>query len=103
MLIALFVVAHAVGFYSSIDAVMNTRTAQGTIAWAMSLNFIPFVAVPAYWVFGRSKFRGYVTLRQASDSELAHRWQKLRERVEGHRSSAFRIPEAGRAGESLAN
>ncbi len=102
MLIALFVVAHVVGFYSSIDAVMNTRTAQGTIAWALSLNFIPIVAVPAYWVFGRSKFRGYVTLRQTTDSELAQRWQKLRERLEGHRFTAMRVPEAGRAVESMA-
>jgi len=70
ILIALFVVAHLIGFYSSIDAVMNTRTAQGTIAWALSLNFTPIVTVPAYWVFGRSKFHGYVTMRQATDSEL---------------------------------
>ena len=102
MLIALFVVAHVIGFYSSIDAVMNTRTAQGTIAWAMSLNFIPIVAVPAYWVFGRSKFRGYVTLRQNTDSELAQQWQKLRERLEGHRFTAMRVPEAGRAVEAMA-
>ena len=85
MLIALFAVAHLIGFYSSIDAVMYTRTAQGTIAWALSLNFIPMIAVPAYWVLGRSKFRGYVTLRQNTDSELAQRWQKLRDRLEGHR------------------
>jgi cardiolipin synthase len=102
MLIGLFVVAHVIGFFSSIDAVMRTRTAQGTIAWALSLNFIPIVAVPAYWVFGRSKFQGYVTLRQITDSELAHRWQELRKRLEDRRFSDFRIPEAGRAGESMA-
>ena len=102
MLIALFVVAHLVGFYSSIDAVMNTRTAQGAIAWAMSLNFIPIVAVPAYWIFGRSKFHGYVTLRQDTDSDLSQRWQKLRKGLEAHRFTAYKIAEAGRAAEAMA-
>jgi cardiolipin synthase len=102
MLVALFVVAHLIGFYSSIDAVMNTRTAQGAIAWAMSLNFIPIVAVPAYWIFGRSKFQGYVTLRQDTDSNLAQRWRKLRKGLEDHRFTAYQSPEAGRAAESMA-
>ncbi len=102
MLTILFVVAHVVGFFSSIDAVMNTRTAQGTIAWAMALNAIPILAVPAYWVLGRSKFQGYVTLRQDQDSEVLELGQDLRERVKKHRFTDFRIPEAGLAGETLA-
>jgi cardiolipin synthase len=61
---------HILGFLSSIHAIMGTRTSQGAIAWAVSLNTFPYVAVPAYWVFGRSKFRGYVTARHADDVEL---------------------------------
>lgn len=61
---------HVLGAVSSIHAIMSTRTAQGAIAWAVSLNTFPYVAVPAYWVFGRNKFNGYVTARQLVDEEL---------------------------------
>jgi cardiolipin synthase A/B len=46
------------GIVAAIDAVMNARTSQGAIAWAVSLLALPLVAVPAYLVFGRSKFEG---------------------------------------------
>jgi cardiolipin synthase len=64
------VVFHVLGFLSSIHAVMSTRTSQGAVAWAVSLNTFPYVAVPAYWVLGRSKFQGYVTARQQGDLEI---------------------------------
>ena len=38
MLAAVVVVAHVLGFLSSIDAVWSTRTPQGAIAWAVALN-----------------------------------------------------------------
>ena len=64
-LVAVFVVVmHAFGALSSVQAVMSTRTPQGAIAWAVSLNTLPYVAVPAYWVFGQSRFDGYELLRQ---------------------------------------
>ena len=56
--------AHVLGFFSSLHAIMNARTAQGAIAWAVSLNTLPYLAVPGYWVFGRSKFHGYVIARR---------------------------------------
>lgn len=60
MLVALLALFQILGLISSIHAVLNTRTPQGAIAWAVSLNTFAIVAVPAYWVFGRSKFHGYV-------------------------------------------
>ena len=45
---ATLIVFHVVGFLSSVHAVMSTRTPQGAIAWAVSLNTFPYVAVPAY-------------------------------------------------------
>ena len=53
------------GLFTALKAIMETRTAQGAIAWAVSLIAVPYVAVPAYWVFGRTKFAGYVTARRA--------------------------------------
>jgi cardiolipin synthase A/B len=66
----LVVAAHLAGALTSVQAVMETRTAQGAIAWAVSLNTIPYAAVPAYLAFGRTKFNGYVKKRQEQVGEL---------------------------------
>src|SRR5262245_11400022 len=50
---------HVLGLLSSVHAVMVNRTAQGAIAWGISLNAFPGLVVPLYWVFGRRKFEGY--------------------------------------------
>nr|WP_232230288.1 cardiolipin synthase [Halomonas sp. 1513] len=63
-------IAHLVGLASSLDAMMSSRTSQGAVAWIVSLNTLPYVAVPAYWVFGRTKFQGYVSSRRDEDSAL---------------------------------
>ena len=70
IVISVMLVFHVVGFLSSIDAVMSTRTAQGAVAWVVSLNTFPYLAVPAYWVLGRSRFEGYVDARQDGDHEI---------------------------------
>ena len=63
--VAFVVVMHVLGALSSMQAVMSTRTPQGAIAWVVSLNTFPYLAVPAYWVFGQSKFDGYDLLRRS--------------------------------------
>lgn len=73
--------AHTLGVISSFHALMSTRTSQGAIAWIVSLNAIPVVAVPAYWVFGRDKFQGYVSLRQQMSLELNDDAEELRKKV----------------------
>ena len=73
--IYLVIVMHILGGLSSIKAIMSTRTPQGAIAWAISLNTCPNLAVPAYWVFGRSSFDGYELIRHSemlADSESEH-------------------------------
>ncbi len=69
MIVALVVVFEILGILSAVHAIMSSRTPQGSIAWAVSLVTLPYVAVPAYWVFGRDKFKGYVLARQ-SELEL---------------------------------
>jgi cardiolipin synthase len=61
---------HILGLLGSVHAVMTARTAQGAIAWAVSLNTFPYAAVPAYWVFGRRKFEGHVETFQKQDAQL---------------------------------
>ena len=73
---ALFMVmAHVVGALTSVQAIMETRTSQGAVAWAISLNAIPVVAVPAYWVFGRSAFQGYVMERRTELAKVQPAWR----------------------------
>ena len=78
-MITVIIVAHVLGFISSIYAVMETRTAQGAVAWAVTLNAVPYVAVPAYWILGRKPFRG-----------LCHSAAGGRPRDPAHRQSSGR-------------
>ncbi len=60
----------AVFFYimavvSAVEAILKARTAQGAIAWVISLFTFPFATVPLYLIFGRSKFDGYLEQRDA--------------------------------------
>ena len=72
---------HLAGLGLSVHAVMGTRTAQGAIAWAVSLVSFPYIAVPAYLVLGRSKFNGYVTARQQDLVETQDEAFREKERV----------------------
>lgn len=63
-------IMHALGVLSSFDAVMNTRTSQGTIAWVVSLNTLPVVSVPLYWVFGANDFNDYIQDRRERDEKV---------------------------------
>ena len=58
-------IAHMLGIFSPISALMATRTSQGAIAWIVALNSFSLITVPAYWIFGRNKFKGYVKARKA--------------------------------------
>lgn len=72
---------HVLGFTTALNALMTVRTSQGTIAWVVSLLTFPVLSVPAYWIFGRSKFRGYVALRGQLDSRLAEARERIREKL----------------------
>lgn len=61
MTIALVTTAfYLAGFLSAGHAILSSRTSQGAIAWSVSLMSIPFIAVPAYLVFGRFRFEGMI-------------------------------------------
>ena len=57
-------ILQVLGLVTAVHAVMSVRTPQGTIAWVAALVTIAPVSVPAYWVFGRNKFKGYVLARE---------------------------------------
>lgn len=79
----ILLLAHISGFLSSLHAILSTRTSQGAVAWVISLNSFPVLALPAYWIFGRNNFQGYVLERQEED-EAIHQFveQKMAEHPE---------------------
>jgi cardiolipin synthase len=69
------------GVLHVIHALMHVRTSQGTIAWVISLITFPYLAIPLYWVMGRSRFSGYVRARRAGDEQLRRLAQTMHDRM----------------------
>jgi cardiolipin synthase A/B len=79
---------HLSGIASALHAAVRTRTAQGAVAWSISLITFPYLALPLYWVFGRGKFHGYVAARRSGDLKIHHLAADLRRRLEsGHQAA----------------
>ena len=70
MIALLVTVFYVAGFLSAMHAALTVRTAQGAVAWTVSLVSFPFVAVPAYLVFGRNKFEGMADAFNARQQEI---------------------------------
>ena len=95
---ALFMVfAHALGFVYSIQAVMQTRTEQGAIAWAFALNTIPVVALPAWFVFGSNEVEQYRSSMRVGMQEV----RPLAEKMIGNLDRISANPGTDEAGEML--
>ncbi|WP_111411826.1 cardiolipin synthase [Billgrantia lactosivorans] len=97
--LAIFMV-HLVGILSAVLALLSSRTSQGAVAWIISLITIPYLAVPAYWIFGRPRFYGYVSARGERDTVLRRILADYRTRLEPYLADA-RSPDV-RAVERLA-
>ena len=65
------------GILAAVHAVMNARTSQGAIAWAISLITFPWLALILYAILGRNKFKGYVLLRSTKDQDIHHYIDKI--------------------------
>ncbi|MEZ6053705.1 MAG: cardiolipin synthase [Planctomycetaceae bacterium] len=99
---SIILIAHVLGVYSSFDALMATRTSQGAIAWIVSLNTFPLLAVPAYWVFGRDRFQGYVIARAELDELSQREADNLRALVQPYVREVKQAGSGGLAGQRLA-
>jgi cardiolipin synthase A/B len=69
---------HVGGAISAVLALMSSRTSQGAVAWIISLVTFPYLALPAYWVFGRPRFYGYVSARGEHDTALRRILERYR-------------------------
>ncbi|TKC82677.1 cardiolipin synthase [Trinickia terrae] len=70
---SLIVIAHVLGVIAACHAILNTRTSQGAIAWAVSLTAMPYFTLIPYLFLGRSKFSGYVDARRLENELLRTR------------------------------
>ena len=67
-----FPLVELLGIMAAVHAVMNARTSQGAIAWAISLITFPWLALVLYAILGSNKFKGYVLLRSSKDQDIHH-------------------------------
>jgi cardiolipin synthase len=72
---------HIAGLVAAAHALLYSRTPQGSIAWAIFLVMFPYLTLPAYLIFGRGKFQGYVRARRAGDSQIDHIARSLEKKM----------------------
>ncbi|AIR88820.1 cardiolipin synthase [Pseudomonas cremoricolorata] len=63
-------VIHTLGIVAALHALFTVRTAQGAIAWAMSLLFIPYLTLIPYLIFGARSFSAYIKARRQANREM---------------------------------
>jgi cardiolipin synthase len=93
---------HLLGLLSAVHAIMGDRSSQGAIAWGLALVCFPYVALPAYWTLGRSKFRGYVRAHRSQHAHIQNVIDRVAESLESHRPPPEVITPAAHAAEELA-
>lgn len=74
------------GLWTAFDAVMKIRLPESAVAWAISLIFLPPVAVPLYLIFGNRKLQGYASSRKSGDQDLLPVVEGLVSRLSPYRS-----------------
>jgi len=78
-LVAAFVaVLYLTAGLCAVREVMNSRTSQGSVAWLLSLFFLPYLTVPLYFVFGWRSFSDYARIQATlGRAERARRADEL--------------------------
>ncbi|MGL5019501.1 MAG: cardiolipin synthase, partial [Luteolibacter sp.] len=79
--LAALVTFYLVGILHVLHALMHVRTSQGTIAWVISLLTIPFLAIPMYWLLGRTRFTRNIGGRRETDERLGILAAAMHERL----------------------
>ena len=80
---------HVLGALAACHAVLNTRTSQGAIAWAVSLVAMPYLTLVPYLFLGRSKFAGYVDARRLGNQRMRNLTSNL---DRGSLKAALEVP-----------
>ena len=78
------VLFYVMAIVSALEAILKARTAQGAVAWTISLLTFPLLTVPLYLVFGRNKFDGYLDKRDTIEEESLRLVQRTSSSIEQH-------------------
>ena len=70
------------GIITAMHAILFTRSARGTIAWAITLVVMPWIALPLYWVLARNKFYGYIESLRAGNIQSHHQMDRTIKKME---------------------
>jgi len=95
-IITFIALMHLMGITAAAHAALTSRTPQGAIAWAVSLIFMPYLALVPYLIFGRTKFAGYVAARRARNRQFYEHASALRQ------STMARVEAEAQVGHMLA-
>lgn len=78
LLAAAAIVFYVAAAVCSVREILKSRSSQGSIAWLLSLFFIPYLTVPAYVIFGWRDFDDYARIRhKLGRDNRAERARKL--------------------------
>lgn len=77
----IFAAVQLLGLITAIFALLSTRTSQGTIAWVVSLIAFPWLSIPAYLLFGRSRFKGYISAREESEQDAQKQLDSVQHQI----------------------
>ncbi len=72
---------YIVGFLCAAFAILRARTPQGASAWVIGLITLPFITVPLFLFFGRSKFYGYTNRRKQLDKKVGHKLVSMQDEL----------------------
>ncbi|VCU68149.1 putative cardiolipin synthase YwiE [Pigmentiphaga humi] len=90
---------HVLGIVAACHAIMNTRTSQGAVAWAVALVSAPYLTLIPYLFLGRSRFAGYVDEHRFNQARAQVRSDADLNRsdvIAGLRRDASAVPELRR-------
>ena len=94
---------YGLALLSCVDCLRNLRTAQGGTAWIIAMLSFPLLAVPLYWVFGHTRFTGYMQARRAGDRQADPYIEKLKARFPVNGQTLENYQERFRVLEALAD
>jgi cardiolipin synthase len=78
-------ILHLLGIGTALHALYYSRSSQGSIAWILCLAMFPILTLPAYFIFGKTRFGGY---REKIGAMIATRrtvYTEYQEKLSEHR------------------
>jgi cardiolipin synthase len=102
MIAVIIAAVQLLGLFMAIHALLATRTAQGTVAWVVTLIAFPWLGIPAYLIFGRSRYKGYVSSRAEGEQGARNKLDSVKHKISEYYAPRPQQNETLRAFEVLA-